>query len=118
MAFDERQADRIREALLQEGTVFKEKKMMGGLIFLVDDKMCCGLHTDKATGEGLLMVRLDPADVARESRRPECSVVELGGRRMRGFLRIRDLNALTHDALSDWMIRCLAYNPLAKRSKK
>ena len=45
MAFSEYQADRIRQKL-SRSNVFEEKKMMGGLIFMVNDKMCVGLDID------------------------------------------------------------------------
>jgi len=46
MAYSEAQADRIRQRLTRVGLV--EKKMMGGLIFMVNEAMCVGLDTDKA----------------------------------------------------------------------
>ena len=56
MAFSEFMADRVRQRLRGKGQL-EEKKMMGGLIFMLNDKMCVGLDIDKATGSDRLMVR-------------------------------------------------------------
>ena len=47
MAYDEYLADRIRRVFAEKHTSYSEKKMMGGLCFMVDEKMCCGIHFDK-----------------------------------------------------------------------
>ena len=57
MAFSEFLADRVRQRLLNKGLV-EEKKMMGGLIFMVNDKMCVGIDIDKKTQADRLMVRV------------------------------------------------------------
>lgn len=56
MAYNEFLADRVRGSLKQLQTAFGEKKMFGGLCFMVDDKMCVGIIKDD------LMVRIDPDD--------------------------------------------------------
>lgn len=53
MAYDELLAERVRKALSLQKRV-EEKKMMGGLTFMVNGKMCVGVHTDE------LMCRIDP----------------------------------------------------------
>ncbi|MGC9342589.1 MAG: TfoX/Sxy family protein [Bacteroidales bacterium] len=55
MAYDEFLADRIRAALKDKQISFDEKKMMGGLCYMVDEKMCVGVIKDN------LMARIDPA---------------------------------------------------------
>jgi hypothetical protein len=59
MAYDESITDRIRQMFQQKHTAFIEKKMMGGLCFMVDDKMYCGIHFDKIKQTDLLMARID-----------------------------------------------------------
>ena len=54
MAYDDNLADRVRNSFKSKRVNFEEKKMMGGLCFLVDDKMCIGVH------EARLMARIDP----------------------------------------------------------
>ena len=49
MAYDEYLADRVRNQFFALKYHFEEKKMMGGLCFMVDEKMCCGIHIDKKT---------------------------------------------------------------------
>ena len=61
MAYSEYLADRVRQRLRQQGNV-EEKKMMGGLIFMVNEKMCVGLDIDKETGKDRLMVRIGKSD--------------------------------------------------------
>ena len=57
MAYSEYLADRIRQRLNNKGEVI-EKKMMGGLIFMVNDKMCMGVDIDKKTDLDRVMVRV------------------------------------------------------------
>jgi hypothetical protein len=54
MAYDEHLADRIRNIFKQKKVTSVEKKMMGGLCFMVHEKMCVGVHEDR------LMARIDP----------------------------------------------------------
>ena len=54
MAYNEFLADRIRQVLKEKNVVFEEKAMMGGLTFMVNDKMCVGIVKDN------LMARIDP----------------------------------------------------------
>ena len=58
MAYDENQAQRIREVLTDLNSVFSEKKMFSGICFMVDEKMCCGTHIDKSSGQSLLLCRI------------------------------------------------------------
>ena len=117
MAFDAQQADRVRLALDRLPTDYAEKRMMGGLIFMVDDKMFCGVHTDKTTGEEVLMARIGPEALTVLAATGDCEVMTLGGRPMRGFARIAGLAALSESELDTWLRRCLDYNPQARRSK-
>jgi len=58
MAYDEFFADRVRQTFKELKVVFTEKKMMGGLIFMVDEKMCVGVDKDNKTGDDRLMTRI------------------------------------------------------------
>src|SRR3954465_6034161 len=82
MAYDQELADRIRELVGDEGDL-TEKKMFGGLAFLVGGNMAVA-----ASGQGGLMVRVDPAEgeklVASTAARP----MEMRGRSMKGWLRL------------------------------
>lgn len=112
MAYDEDFADRIRRNLQHHGVAFTEKNMMGGLTFMVDDKMCVGIYKNN------LMVRTDPAISEQLAARPGASVMEMAGKTMNGFLSV-SADAVANDkVLDEWIGYCLAYNPFAKSSKK
>lgn len=96
MAYDEDLADRIRELVAGE-TGLTERKMFGGLAFLIDGNMAV-----TASGKGGMMVRVDPAQsdslVAKTKARP----VEMRGHRMRGWLRV-DAENLPGSELARWV---------------
>lgn len=58
MAYDEHLADRIRQILKSKKVSFADKKMMGGLVFMVIEEMCCGIHIDKKLDNSLLMAKI------------------------------------------------------------
>jgi TfoX/Sxy family transcriptional regulator of competence genes len=102
MAYDEELADRIRELVARERVV--EKKMFGGLAFLVGGNMSVA-----ASGQGGLMVRTDPAQTDELLREPGTEVMEMRGREMPGWLRVRG-DVLDDDAvLKTWVDRGVAY---------
>jgi hypothetical protein len=81
MPFDSRLADRIRIVLGgREGVA--EKKMFGGIGFLVNGNMCCGVHRND------LMVRLDPAATESALGRPHTREFDITGRPMRGWILV------------------------------
>ena len=118
MAYDAYFADRIKRVLLSRKVAFTEKKMMGGLIFMVDEKMCIGADQDRETGEDRLMAR-----IGKEAY--EAALIETGARQMnftgtvmRGFVFINPDGTEVDDHLEFWIDKALAFNPLAKKSKK
>ena len=112
MAYDEHLADRLRANLKENRISFEEKKMFGGICFMVDDKMCIGVVQDN------LMARLNPADTEAMLEKPGAVPMDFTGKSMKGFLFINDEGWDTDDDLSFWVDKCLDYNPLAKASKK
>ena len=112
MAYDESLADRVRRELQAEGVAFEEKRMMGGLCYLVDDKMCVGVHEER------LMVRIAPEDEAEFLAEAGAEPMDFTGRPMRGYLWIYDEGMRTPAKLKRWVARALAFNPRAKSSKK
>ena len=58
MAYDEFLADIVRQVLRDKHVFFEERKMMGGLCFMVDEKMCVGLDTDKSNEQPRFMGRI------------------------------------------------------------
>ncbi|MDX2249198.1 MAG: TfoX/Sxy family protein [Bacteroidia bacterium] len=112
MAYSELLADRVRRSLTQRNVFFAEKKMMGGLTFMVDDKMCIGILQET------LMARIDPDHYDTALTRPGCREMDFTGRPMKGFLFI-DAEGTDHDEdMEFWVQECLDFNPRAKSSKK
>jgi TfoX/Sxy family transcriptional regulator of competence genes len=103
VAYDEDLAARIRERLGNDGGV-AERKMFGGLAFLVDGNMAVA-----ASGQGGLLVRVDPAEsdrlVAGTSARP----MEMRGRELRGWLRVDSEEVRGAPALARWVDLGIAY---------
>ncbi|GAA0671996.1 TfoX/Sxy family protein [Kitasatospora atroaurantiaca] len=98
MAIDEGLAQRIREQL-GEVPGLTEKRMFGGLAFLMNGNMAVGVHNDE------LIVRIGPDDTDAALARPGVRLFDITGRPMRGWVLV-DSSALTEDAtLRDWIDR-------------
>jgi TfoX/Sxy family transcriptional regulator of competence genes len=82
VAYDENLAARVR-ALLAGRTDVGERKMFGGLTFMVSGQMCCGVNGDE------LIVRLDPGHEDKALARPHARPMDFTGRPMRGFVTVR-----------------------------
>lgn len=118
MAYDEYIVQRIREILLAKGADFSEKKMFNGICFMVDDKMCCGTHIDKKTGENLLLCRIGEEIYPEVIERDDCIPMNFTGRVMKGYVFVTENGMLDDRNLAYWLQLCLDFNPLAKKSKK
>ena len=103
MAFDEELADRIRELLAGERGV-TEKRMFGGLAFLIDGKMSV-----TASGRGGLLVRADPARADRWLRGAHVEPFEMRGRPLDGWLRVDPAGVRTTRQLQTWVTRSVEY---------
>ncbi len=97
MAYDEELADRIRAELARERGV-TEKRMFGGLAFLVGGNMAVA-----ASGQGGLLVRADPAEGERLVRSGDAEPMEMRGRAMTGWLRVAPERARTATQLRRWV---------------
>ena len=103
MAYDEDLANRIRELIgMEDGLT--EKKMFGGLAFLIDGNMSVA-----ASGQGGLMVRVDPAQTDALLEKPYASPFEMRGRGMAGWLRVGDEGLGTKRRLEPWVRLGVAY---------
>jgi TfoX/Sxy family transcriptional regulator of competence genes len=112
MAYNEKLADRVREIISLTHTNVEEKKMFGGLCFMVNDKMCVGVETSR------LMVRLDPAKYDEVIENEGCEPMNFTGKVMKGYVFV-DIDALnTKKKLEYWLNLALQYNTIAKSSKK
>jgi TfoX/Sxy family transcriptional regulator of competence genes len=103
MAYDEALAGRIRELLAGEDGL-AEKKMFGGLSFLVGGNMAVG-----ASGQGGLLVRVDPAESDHLISSTPARLMEMGGRSMKGWLRVDTEELQSDEALRDWVERGVSY---------
>ena len=112
MAYDEFLADRLRSSLKELGSSFEEKKMMGGLCFMVDDKMCVGIVKDS------LMARIGPEAYKEALGKEGCNEMNFTGKPMNGYVFIDSEAVVDEDQLDYWVDLCLQFNPLAKSSKK
>jgi TfoX/Sxy family transcriptional regulator of competence genes len=97
VAYDEELADRIRELLGAESGLI-EKKMFGGLAFLIGGNMAVA-----ASGQGGVLVRVDPAQSDRLVATTKARLMEMRGRRMKGWLRVDPDDVRTKRQLSKWV---------------
>lgn len=113
MAFDAFQADRIRQRFQQKGQAdLVEKKMMGGLIFMVNNKMCVGLDKDKTSQKDRLMVRVGKLPYEELLQKKGSRVMDFTGTVMRGFLFIDPEGFDAEEDLDFWIDRALEFNAL------
>ena len=103
MAYDEELAARIR-TLVESEPGLEEKKMFGGLAFLIDGNMAIG-----ASGQDGILVRVDPADSDRLVATTNANPMEMRGRQMQGWLRVAPGDVETDAALATWVELGTAY---------
>ena len=103
MAYDEDLANRIRELMAGERAV-TEKKMFGGLAFLIGGNMSVA-----ASGQGGLLVRVDPDETDALVAKPHARRFEMRGRSMDGWLRVDPEGVRTKRLLEPWVKRGVAY---------
>ncbi len=118
MAYNEFTAQRIAKILAQKEVAFTDKKMFGGICFLVDDKMLCGTHIDKKSGEEFLLCRIGDEEYQTVIEKDECIPMEFTGRPMVGFVYVLESGCRNDKDLAYWIQLCLDYNPFAKKAKK
>ena len=103
MAYDEDLANRIRELIASERDV-TEKKMFGGLAFLIGGNMAVA-----ASGQGGLMVRVEPDETDALVAKPHARPFEMRGREMQGWLRVDDEGVRSKRDLAPWVKRGVTY---------
>jgi TfoX/Sxy family transcriptional regulator of competence genes len=103
VAYDEDLANRIRELIAGEPDV-TEKRMFGGLAFLIGGNMSVA-----ASGQGGLMVRVDPEETDELLAKPHAQPFVMRGREMKGWLRVDDGGVRTKRQLEPWVKRGVAY---------
>ena len=112
MAYDKQLAQRLRTYLNQIPSLpLEEKKMFGGLAFMVDGKMCINVSKNR------LMCRINPDDHDELAKRPGVENMVMHGKPNKGFCFVLPEGYEDDSDFSFWVETCLAYNPLAKSSK-
>ena len=111
MAFNEHLTNRVRATLKSQKKV-EEKKMFGGLTFMVNGKMCVGVSKDD------LMVRLDPAVYDAALKKKGCREMNFTGKAMKGFVFINPKGTSNKKDLDYWIDLALDFNRKAKTSKE
>jgi TfoX/Sxy family transcriptional regulator of competence genes len=103
VAYDEELANRIRELMAGEAGV-AEKKMFGGLAFLIGGNMAVA-----ASGQGGVLVRVPPEETEELVAKPHAKPMVMRGREMDGWLRVDEEGVRTKRQLEPWVKRGVAY---------
>jgi len=111
MAYNEFLADRIRQILHHKKVQYLDKPMMGGLVFMIDHKMCVGIIKED------LMVRIDPEIEAIALEKDGSRLMDFTGKSMHGFLMISPVGVDMDEDLESWVQLALDFNPKAIASK-
>ena len=113
MPFNETLANRVREIIADTGEErVIEKKMFGGLCFLVDEKICVGIKKDR------MLARIDPELYDNALEKEGVIPMAPEGKGMKGYVYVMDEFLDTTQDLKYWIDLALEFNPRAKASKK
>lgn len=115
--YDTYLAERVEKRLTKNGLT-EIKKMMGGLVFMVNEKMCVGVDKDRVTGEDRLMVRVGKLPYEKLLFKKGSREMDFTGKVMRGFLFISPDGFDSDDDLDFWIAKALEFNKIAEPSKK
>lgn len=114
MAYDERLAERIRGYFTRRKGV-EEKRMFGGLCFMLNGHMCCGIEKDR------LMVRVLPDRYESLLKNPQASKMDFTGKPLKGFLFVSEAGYRTVAGLGGWLdeaVECAMSKPPKKKKAK
>ena len=109
MAYSETLANRIREQL-QDKEGVAEKEMMGGLTFMINDKMCVGIIKDE------MMCRIDPELYEEALEKAGCHEMDFTGRPMKGWVIVDESGMKNLEEMNAWIKMAVEFNVLAKKS--
>ena len=107
MAFDEKVAARVR-AVLKGKRGVEEKKMFGGIAFMVRGHMCVGVNDDA------LMARVGPDAYEKTLKLAHAREMDFTGKPLKGFIWVGPKGFATKPALEKWVGRCLDFNKTLK----
>lgn len=111
MAYDEYLGERISRVLKGKHILYETKKMMGGLCFMIDEKMALGVVQNS------LMARIDPDIYDSLLKKKGTRPMDLTGTVMKGFVCVDPIGIDAEADLERWVQLCLDFNPKAKSSK-
>ena len=111
MSYDEKLADRVRAALADRDDVV-EKKMFGGLCFMVAGAMCCGLTKSD------FMVRVGAEQYEEALAQPYARPMDFTGRPLKGMVSVAPAGLRTRRSLERWIARALSRPPATKRRSR
>lgn len=114
MAYNERLAERVRGYFTRRKGV-EEKRMFGGLCFMLNGHMCCGIEKDR------LMIRVLPDRYEALLKKPHAREMDFTGKPLKGFLFISEAGYRTASGLASWLdeaVECARAKPPKKRKPK
>jgi TfoX/Sxy family transcriptional regulator of competence genes len=112
MAYNTQLANRIRELIAERTDHVEERKMFGGLAFLVDDKICVAAKADK------MLIRIAPELYNQAIEEDGCTPMSRSGKNMTGYLYVDNDYLAAPKQLAHWVNLALDYNPRALATKK
>lgn len=112
MAYNEQLADRVREIIALSAGKIEEKRMFGGLCFMVNDKMCVCIKSAS------IMVRIAPDKFEKAVEENGFEPMVHNGKRMKGYGYVSEEVLRSKKQLKHWVSLALEFNKLAKASKK
>jgi hypothetical protein len=102
MAYDARLAERVRRSLARRKGVV-EKKMFGGVAFMLHGKMCCGVLKDD------LVVRVGPERYGKALARRHARLMDFTGRPLKGFVFVGPGGSKTDKSLAKWLTEAVEF---------
>ena len=115
--YDPLLAERVEVRITSKGLT-DVKKMMGGIIFMVNGKMCIGVDKDRSSSQDRLMVRVGKAPYDKLLFKHGSREMDFTGKVMRGFLFVGPEGFDTNEALDFWIAKALEFNHNIAPSKK
>lgn len=112
MAYDEFLADRIRLYFEHKSIKFAEQRMMGGICFMVKDKLCVGVDRNR------LIARVGELKYEECLKKKGCHIFDVTNRPLKGFVIVEASAVDSDKSLAKWIEICLEYNPIARSGKK
>ncbi len=111
MAYNEYLQERIESILNEKKVMFDARKMMGGLVYMIDDKMCFGIVKDD------LMARVGTDNYENLMTKDGARPMDFTKRPMKGYIFVAPEGIDYEEDLEFWLDKCLEFNPFAKASK-